>query len=684
MPAATHNYRPDIDGLRAIAVVAVILYHAGVEPISGGFTGVDVFFVISGFLITSIIVAKVDAGCFSIVDFWERRVRRIIPPLVVVATISLAGSFLLLFPEDYKDFSRSLAAIAVFSSNFLFWLGAGYFDSPAELKPLLHTWSLAIEEQFYLLFPMLLLFLAGGRRKWRTAAIVCICLLSLSISVWWVKSYPDSAFYLLPARAWELGLGALLVHRRFFQGTSASMHFTREFFSGVGLLMIGLSYFNYSAETRFPGVAALLPCVGTALLITSFSNERQTLIHRLLSLRPFVFIGLLSYSLYLWHWPIIVFAKYHAEDELGIRTILIILIVSTLLAYLSWRFIETPIRAKKLFAHRKDLFNAGVLSACLMIAIGAIGHISDGLPQRIDDDTLQLYSGYEYSNPRRNECLNSGGNNSNHAKLCEVGATDSNQRLQFLVVGDSHANSLMPLIEEMAASHGINGLYAMYNGCPPLLGIYRYDTSDMHKCNEFNEYVLSQLIDRNISTVLLVGRWSFYSELRMIRPLDKNMERPSNWLTLGKPDIDVSRQGFKEGLSKMVNRASKGRTVWIMKQSPLQHNKMSPRFLASRHWLGEKVESLGVSIDEHIQHQAFANTTIDTMVANGGGNVTSLDPTAYLCGKNPDYPTICSAVLEGGSVYRDDDHLSTYGTKYLRPLLLPFFESFRHEVAGYP
>lgn len=680
----THNYRPDIDGLRAIAVVAVILYHAGVEPISGGFTGVDVFFVISGFLITSIIVDKVDAGCFSIVDFWERRVRRIIPPLVVVATIALAGSFLLLLPQDYKSFSQSLAAIAVFSSNFLFWLQSGYFDAPAELKPLLHTWSLAIEEQFYLLFPMLLMLLAGKRRKWRTVAILCLSLLSFSISVWWVRSYPDAAFYLLPARAWELGLGALLAHLRLFQGTSAGMRFTREFLSGTGLLMIGMSYFSFSSETRFPGVAALLPCVGTALLIASYSNKQQTLIHRLLSLRPLVFIGLLSYSLYLWHWPIIVFAKYHAADELEIRTILVILVASTLLAYFSWRFIETPIRTKKIFANRKDLFNAAVLSACLMIAVGVIGHISDGLPQRIKDDTLMLYSGHEYYNPRRSECLNSEGNNSSQFKLCVVGTTNSGKKPQFLVVGDSHANTLMPLIEEMANSQDISGLFAMYNGCPPLLGIYRSDASDLHKCNEFNEYVLSQLTKRNISTVLLVSRWSLYSELRVIRPLDQNKERPNNWLTLGKPDISVSRQSFREGLSAMVNRASEGRTVWILKQPPLQHEKMSPRFLASRHWLGKNVESLGVSIDEHLQHQAFANTTIDTMVASGGGYVRGLDPTPYLCGKNPDNPNTCSAVLEGGSMYRDDDHLSTYGTRYLRPLFLPFFESIRSEVSGHP
>lgn len=525
----THNYRPDIDGLRAIAVVAVILYHAGIEPISGGFTGVDVFFVISGFLITSIIVGKIDAGCFSIVEFWERRVRRIIPPLVLVAAFALVGSILLILPDDYEDFSRSLAAIAVFSSNFLFWLGAGYFDAPAELKPLLHTWSLAIEEQFYLFFPMLLLFLAGGRRKWRTATILCLSLLSFSISVWWVKSYPDSAFYLLPARAWELGLGALLVQRRLFKDTSsAGMRFTREFISGAGLLMIGISYFGYSSETRFPGAAALLPCLGTALLIASYSDTQKTLTHRMLSLRPIVFIGLLSYSLYLWHWPIIVFAKYHAADELGIITVVLILVASTLLAYLSWRFVETPIRTKKLFSRRKDLFNAAALSACLMITIGVIGHISDGLPQRINDDTLRLYSGYEYNNPRRDECLNTGGKNSSQTKLCAVGVTDSKQEPQFLVVGDSHANTLMPLIDEMASSLGISGLYAMYNGCPPLLGIYRYDTGDLHKCHAFNEFVLTQITDRNISTVLLIGRWSYYPELRMIRPLDRNNERPSN------------------------------------------------------------------------------------------------------------------------------------------------------------
>lgn len=301
------NYRADIDGLRAVAVMGVVLYHAGLG-VPGGYVGVDIFFVISGFLITGLILKDLERGSFSMVNFWERRARRIFPALaVVVATCLVVGWFLML-PFGYLVMAQSAIALTFFASNFQFWRTADYFGPVAEENLLLHTWSLSVEEQFYLIVPLLMVALYSLRKRallpWAAA---CGVIVSLVLSEWWLRHDPSGAFYLLPSRTWELATGSLLAFARPFRPA-----FKPAWIGVFGLLLILFSYLFYSEKTAFPGIAAIPPVLGTALIIWS-GNAGQTLFHRAVAWQPLVHIGLLSYSLYLWHWPIFALHRLHCR-----------------------------------------------------------------------------------------------------------------------------------------------------------------------------------------------------------------------------------------------------------------------------------------------------------------------------------------------------------------------------------
>lgn len=667
------TYRPDIDGLRAVAVMAVLLFHGGVTSISGGYVGVDVFFVISGYLITSIITSKIDKGTFSLIDFWERRVRRIIPPLMVVALFALVGSWFLLFPDDYRDFSESLFAITVFASNFLFFTEAGYFAGPGELKPLLHTWSLAIEEQFYLLFPFLMMALAGSRARFRVLVIGVLAIISLLLSHQMVKSAPEAAFFLLPARAWELSIGALLVFIRLNNAPG----WLREVLSLSGLAMIVYTCLVYTKETRFPGVSALLPCIGTGLIIFSQSPDHKTWCYKMLALKPVVFVGLLSYSLYLWHWPLMVFARYHSTGEELMLLNVAAMVASFLLAYFSWRFVEGPIRRGEVFKTRKSVFVAAFAAAVVCIGIGLAGHLTNGFPSRIDSQVLSVYSGHEYYNKRRGECLNPHYMNFNPERVCTLGDPESQEKPAFIAVGDSHSNSMMPLLDQLSGQKKVPGMFAGYNGCPPILGVYRYDTGDLHNCDAFNRAVIERVRNDNIDNVLLLGRWAFYPEDRMIGALDADGERPGNWLAKGKPPAAEARKAFEQGLEGMIAELSKTADVTLLLQVPLQNEHTSPRYLASRKMQGDDMNALGVTVSEHEERQKRVNAFIRSLAEKPEYRLTLLDPVPYLCGVVETNKELCPVVRDGGAIYRDDDHVSTYGSQYMAPL----FDDFYRRVA---
>ena len=331
------HYRPEIDGLRAVAVLPVILFHAGIPGFSGGFVGVDVFFVISGYLITSILIKDLDAGNFSLTRFYERRARRILPALSFVMLCCLPFAWAWMIPTDLANFGQSLIAVSVFASNILFWKESSYFAAAAEEKPLLHTWSLAVEEQFYLLFPLVIWALWRFGRQPIFWLIVLVTGASLALSELGWRFKPDANFYLIPTRAWEFMIGALCA-------LSAARQKPSHILGLVGLGMILAAIVIFDKSTPFPSLYALVPVIGTALVIQY--GGAGSLAGRLLSLKPMVAIGLISYSAYLWHQPLFAFARLRLTEAPSLEVLLILSALSLVLAAFSWRFVEQPFRRK--------------------------------------------------------------------------------------------------------------------------------------------------------------------------------------------------------------------------------------------------------------------------------------------------------------------------------------------------
>jgi len=366
------TYRPEIDGLRAVAVVPVILFHAGVGALAGGFVGVDVFFVISGYLITSIILRERAEGRFSMLRFWERRARRILPALYVVMLACIPVAWALMLPDQYRDFARSLVAVGLFGSNILFWRESGYFAAAAEEKPLLHTWSLSVEEQFYLVFPLLMAVLWRFGQRGVAGVLAVFALISLGLSHYAADTMPSANFFLLPTRAWELLVGALCAF--WLTARSRAGH---DGLVALGLGAIMLSVLWFDGTTPFPSLWALVPVLGTAAVILFARPGGWT--GRLLSWRAMVGIGLVSYSAYLWHQPLMAFARIAHLSAPPLWLMLALGALSFPLAYVTWRFVEQPFRRPgATFAPPARLGAVLLPSLALLLAVGVHGHVTEG------------------------------------------------------------------------------------------------------------------------------------------------------------------------------------------------------------------------------------------------------------------------------------------------------------------
>jgi peptidoglycan/LPS O-acetylase OafA/YrhL len=364
------KYRSEIDGLRSIAVLPVILFHAGFAIFSGGFVGVDVFFVISGYLITLMIISERKKDEFSILNFYERRIRRIIPALFTVILSCLPFVWFWMMPFEIRDFSQSIVAVVFFASNILFWQESNYFEPESDQKPLLHTWSLAVEEQFYVFFPLLILIFWRLGRNNLFLLISAISMLSLLISEWGSKAFPSANFYLAPGRAWELLFGSLTAMIVINNKPNKS-----NLLSALGLLMILFAIFIFDEDTPFPSFYTLIPVLGTCLIILFADNT--TLVGRILSLRILVFLGLISYSAYLWHQPIFAFARIKSLGDPSILLMTCLSFLALFLAYLSWRFVEQPFRNKSLISSFK-VYSLFFFFSLVIVLIGLLGHSSNG------------------------------------------------------------------------------------------------------------------------------------------------------------------------------------------------------------------------------------------------------------------------------------------------------------------
>ena len=369
------QYRKEIDGLRAIAVCTVILYHAGFTAFSGGYIGVDIFFVISGFLIFRLILEELSLGIFSFSKFYQRRIKRILPALFLVIFCTIAPAYLILIPEDFAEFSRSIVATSLFVPNVFFWRDTGYFNSDVDLKPLLHTWSLGVEEQFYLIFPILLFFIYKFARNYMIFFFVFVAFISLLLAEHFVLNKPAATFYLLPTRIWEFLSGGLLAMLFKCYSIPSLNKIMAEVLMTLGLLLIGLAVFTFDKSTPVPSMYLFFPILGTMLIIVF--GEQETMVGSLLRSRIFVFLGLTSYSTYLWHQPILALVRQQSLDTPGLLIIMSCIVATLLMGFLSWRYFELPIRRYE-FASKSKVFIIALCASCIFITFGIFVHLKNG------------------------------------------------------------------------------------------------------------------------------------------------------------------------------------------------------------------------------------------------------------------------------------------------------------------
>ena len=631
------GYRRDIDGLRAVAVLPVVLFHLGVAPFSGGFVGVDVFFVISGFLITSIVYREVQNGEFSYARFYERRIRRLFPALAVMLLVTGVVAWFLLLPADYKLFSEAQGLAVLFLANIHFWNKTDYFNDAVANIPLLHTWSLSVEEQFYILFPPLLLLLVRFVPRRINLILLGLAILSLFGAQRALSSTPESAFYLVHLRAWELLSGALLAtgllpaHR---------WQWVRELSSLSGLALILGSVFLLDKDSSFPGVSAL-PAVLGSLLIIHAGQTGTTLVGRLLGWRLLVFIGLISYSLYLWHWPLFVFAGYYKITPFTPLEQMGLLMLSILFGWLSWRFVESRFRGKSNLVLRRQFFKRAGWVAGLLILISLPGMISKGAAFRLPDQVAEIASVENEKIPFQRGCFGSSVEDVDQEKdICTLGVQGE---ASFLLWGDSHALSLAHGFNLVATEQGRSGRFLARSVCPPVLGSREFKASRV-SCAGFNAAVVRYL-ERHpeIHQVILVGVWSNY--LRGDAKL---------------PDTDAD-QSFVAGYERTLEYLkSSGRQVTVIEQVPLIDYNV-PQTLARVSWF-ERDLKVRLSRQQHDNMVQPAKTFFASIAERYP--LVRVDLTPLLCNEQ-----FCQVSHQGQPLYRDSNHLSKYGSTFVSPLL---------------
>lgn len=609
------QYRADIDGLRAIAVLPVLFFHAGVPYFSGGFVGVDVFFVISGFVITKGLRAEIEAGHFSIVGFYERRFRRIFPALVGTLCLTYAAALLLLLPQELVDFSNSTIASILSVSNFYFWRSSNYFDTSSLFRPLLHTWSLSVEEQFYVLMPVAMVV---GRfffkRTWRFL-FWPVVLISLLLSISATYTAPTANFYLLPTRAWELLLGAMLV----LTPPSKPARWLAEVLGVIGLALIGYCVFAYSDSTPFPGAHALLPCVGSVLVILA-GTDNVPQVKRLLSVRPLVMIGLMSYSLYLVHWPITVMTRYYLLKNPQALQVALIIAASLILAFLSWKYVETPFRRGGPLLTRKVVFSSWGIAVTSLVAAGTLGVSSGGWPGRFPS-IAQMAAQTGSQSWQQGTCFLDGSQTFEKWDAHKCMLTHGHAE-NVLLWGDSFAAHYVPGIVAYGTQVGANVYQYTAAGCPPVLKYFSYK---LPNCQAFNAHALELITQLDIKKVILSARWGLLT-------------------SRGEFDLRDTIQRIEAA----------GAEVFVVGQSPE---------------FGIDVQSLAIRLNERSDwYAANYDEALEEKIRLQSEGAHYISPLDLLCEK-----TLCSFKTSAGLLYMDYGHFSERGSlaavKSLFPLI---------------
>jgi len=649
------KHRTDIDGLRALAIIPVVLNHAGFELFSGGYVGVDVFFVISGYLITSIIISESKSGSFTFLGFYERRVRRILPALFAVLFACLLVTWFWMPPTEFKEFSVSIITVSLFVYNLFYIHLHSYFTPEAGEQPLLHTWSLAVEEQYYLLIPLLIVLFWNFKRQWLIAFILLVATISFCVSEYGSRYHSAANFYLTPSRAWELLIGTLLA----FINTNKAVYLRlsnnlNNVLSFSGLLAIFYSILFFDSATRFPSAYTLFPTIGTALII-GFASP-QTIVAKILSLKIFVGIGLISYSVYLWHQPLFAYARFFSLDEPSIQLLISLCIVSLLLGFLSWKFIETPFRNRNNFK-RSQVFSAAAMITVFFIFIGISGQISGGFPNR----SPYFASLERYQKPLA--CLN-------HEKVTQkldwncLLNSSTDELPSFFVLGDSHAQSMMIAFENASSSLNKQGIISGFPGCIPLMNVYRLRAvgDEIGICHYLNQRVFDFIKENNIShknkpitDIYLVARWTAYTDGDYTGNEDAiafiGVSQDSE------KSKAASRKAFSEAIDSTVKEFNNiGVRINIISQVP--HQKIDPeKIYTQMHFVGRSYQDfyeLSVSFDEHQKLQRHVENTFLEYSEKNLLSIINFED--VFCNQKR-----CPFGSEDVSYYVNEDHISNAG-----------------------
>ncbi len=605
-------YRAEIDGLRAIAVLAVILYHAGFSSLSGGYIGVDVFFVISGYLITSILAKDLEKGNFSILNFYERRARRILPALTFVCLCSAVFAWWWLMPQDLSEFGKSLVATSLFASNVFFWLDSGYFSTAAELKPMLHTWSLAVEEQYYILFPILFGWLWKFGAPVVVKSLLIISIISLVSAELLMTRFEGAAFFLLPGRAWELLVGslcALYLKRGNILPTNIVFF---HLLGLIGLAMIAVPIFVYDLHTPFPGLSALPPVIGTALVIL-FAQEK-TFTAQFLQLKPLVAVGLISYSAYLWHQPLFAFIRHRSIEEPTAVEFSGLVAVVLGLSYFTYRFVETPFRNRDVIGVKSIAwFSMAALSSLIIIG-GVIGYAKglDGL--RFSDRQIELTKSAATS-PKRRECHFPRQHGWDLEASCRYFFPD---KVNTAFLGNSHSVELAYAAAEQLKVQGEGIVQHTMSGCRVN---YKFDVEELDErqkpCADWIDEVVDSLIaDKEINNVVV----SFRNEH-------------------ASPADIASFEALVRDL-----RSAEKRVVFVLQSPLLPASAMRYIFLH-----GDELKHPALSLQEWRSKYAV----VLDMVEKFPSDVIVIDPSKHFCDKQN-----CFAFRENTAMYFDHHHMS--------------------------
>lgn len=660
------NYRREIDGLRAVAVMPVILFHAGLPLIPGGYIGVDVFFVISGFLITTILINDLEQKRYSLAGFYERRARRILPALFVMMTVTVPLAWFFLIPTEFADYARSFGAAALFISNFHFGeKQGGYFAANVGEKPLLHTWTLGVEEQYYLVIPLILFLCMMSGRRLTFAILGLLAFASLLLSDWGSRNEPTVNFFFTPSRFWELLAGSLLA--LYATGRQMKGH---DLLAWLGLAMVASAMLLYTDRTPFPSFYTLLPVVGTVLIL-AFARE-GTQVARLLSARVMVAIGLISYSAYLWHHPVYSFARvrYFGDPPIWLMVILTIGVFG--LAWASWRFVEQPFRGKSpaLLPKRKQIFAASGALSLVFVGFGAWGLANGGFPARLNlDPELQasLTDGYKING--QDACFNWAhfvpDGQPAHDYYCVKGDPDGGRTV--LVIGDSHVIPYFSELDSIFADMGVRMLVSVQGGCPPLPDVslwYRQEVDST--CTRRNSYALTPEAFEGVDAVVVAARWSFYVTGDFVT-------QPAYMDT----SVDVSRdrarsqEVFGSQLRELQNRVEgAGAQLVLIQQPPYQNfwtEDVYARIALADLDFDEINATYAVERAEHDARSAIIEDELDDLARSD--NTVALSFADELCG-----PVRCPFGTAEISNYKDHDHLSVrIGAEFAKQIVAAIY-----------